>query len=412
MEPPQPGHLSDGHGDADTASGESQAQSNPDAPIDWAQARDIVITVIGGAVILFMVAWLLQHVIRIILIVALSAVVAFILAPLVERGQRLGLSRGAATAAVYAGLVLAAAVATFVIGGGLATQFGQLEQQVPIYAQDLQTRGLPALQSWFAARGIRADLTQLQSQAASALQSTGTQVLSESLSLLTGVTDVLVNAVLVLVISLYLVLDGERIRDGALGLVPDRRRPLFVFVENSLVRVLGGYIRGQLTMAAIIGLSSGAGCWLLGVRYPLVIGVLAFFFELIPMLGPVLAAIPALLVSLFQPFPLVLFVGGFFVVMQLIESNVLGPRITGHAVGLHPIVSILALLGGAEVAGLWGALFAVPVVGLTVVLGTAAVHQVRGLPAEEVIRPRKPWALPLPTLPRPARDETTIDVDP
>jgi predicted PurR-regulated permease PerM len=128
------------------------------------------------------------------------------------------------------------------------------------------------------------------------------------LSIATGVTDLLVNFVLVVVISLYLVLDGSRIRDKLASLIPPKRQRLFRFMEASLVRVLGGYIRGQLTMAAIIGVSAGLGCWLLGVHYALVIGVLAFFFELIPMVGPVLAAVPAVIISVFQPFPLVLVV--------------------------------------------------------------------------------------------------------
>jgi len=195
------------------------------------------------------------------------------------------------------------------------------------------------------------------------------------------VTDALVNTILVLVLSLYLVLDSRRMMIAMVSQVPPRRKRLFRFIERSLTRILGGYIRGQLTMAAIIGVSAGVGCAVLGVRYPLVIGVLAFFFELIPMLGPILGAIPAIIISMFQqPFPLeVLLVVGFFVIMQLVESNILGPRITGHAVGLHPVVSILALLGGAEIAGLWGALFAVPVVGLVVVFGSAVYEEIRGI---------------------------------
>lgn len=375
------------------------AQTQPTTDQTWARSRDVVVTIIGSALILYLLGFVLEHFTKIILIFVLSAVVAFMLEPLVGRLERLGIARGWSTAGAYLSFILALVGTLLWIGGGLVTQFGQLNEQLPIYAREMQSQGIFVLQGWLTSHGMQTDLSQLESDAGTALQSTGSQIISHGLSIATGLTDVLVNFVLTLVISLYLVLDGNRIRDNLASLVPPRRQRLFLFLETSLVRVLGGYIRGQLVMAVIIGVGSGVGCWLLGVHYPLVIGVLAFFFELIPMLGPVLAAIPAIVVSLFQPFPLVLFVIGFFIVMQLVESHLLGPRVTGHAVGLHPIASILALVGGAEVAGLWGALFAVPIVGLAVVLGMAGYNELRDRAPDEVIRPRKPWKIRMPGRP-------------
>jgi predicted PurR-regulated permease PerM len=90
------------------------------------------------------------------------------------------------------------------------------------------------------------------------------------------------------------------------------------------------------------------------------------------MFGPILSAVPAVLVALFLPFPTVLWVLGFFFALQQIESNVLGPRITGHAVGLHPLGALFALLAGLQLAGPLGALFAVPVAGILWVLVGAA----------------------------------------
>jgi len=110
------------------------------------------------------------------------------------------------------------------------------------------------------------------------------------------------------------------------------------------------------------------GSSLLGVHYPILIGILAFFFELIPMVGPILASLPAVMISLTQPFPLVVYVIVFFIVMQLLENNVLAPRITGGAVGLHPVAALLAIVIGADLGGVVGALFAVPVAGVASVL--------------------------------------------
>jgi predicted PurR-regulated permease PerM len=176
--------------------------------------------------------------------------------------------------------------------------------------------------------------------------------------------------------------------------VPLERRQHLDFVEETVVRVAGGYLRGQLVMALTIGVLAGVGALLFGLRYPVVIGVVAGVLELVPMVGPVLGALPALLLALvLHPFPTVLWVGLYFLAIQQLESNVLGPRITGHAVGLHPIGALLALLGGFELAGVLGGLFAVPVVGVLWVLGSALYRRVRfGEAAPAPARPR--WGIP------------------
>ncbi len=168
--------------------------------------------------------------------------------------------------------------------------------------------------------------------------------------------------------------------DVALRLVPEKQRDKARFVQDTVSQVVGAYIRGQLVMAAIIGLSAGVGSWVLGVRYPVLIGILAFLFELIPMVGPILASLPAVVISLTQPFPLVVYVIIFFVVMQVIENNVLAPRITGGAVGLHPVAALLAIVIGADLGGVVGALFAVPFAGVASVLIAAVWKGWRGEP--------------------------------
>jgi len=113
--------------------------------------------------------------------------------------------------------------------------------------------------------------------------------------------------------------------------------------------------------------------------YFVVLGVLAGMFELIPMFGPILSAVPAVIVALFMPWPTVLWVILLFVIIRQFECNVLGPKVSGHAVGLHPLGSMFALLVGFEVAGIMGGLFAVPVAGVIWVLSTAAYRSLVNL---------------------------------
>jgi predicted PurR-regulated permease PerM len=140
--------------------------------------------------------------------------------------------------------------------------------------------------------------------------------------------------------------------------------------------VLGGYLRGQFTLALIIGVLAGVGMSLLGLPYAVVLGVLAGLFELVPMFGPILSVIPAVIVALFMPFPTVLLVVLYFLVIQQLENNVLAPRIGGHCVGLHPLGAMFALLAGFQLAGLLGGPFAVALAGVLWVLIGAAYQNV------------------------------------
>ncbi len=372
-----------------SSTSDRDVQEVPRSSIDWGRSRDMVLTAIGVAVLLYIVGLMLERVMTILIILVFSVVVAFILEPLVGRLERRGVARGWAAAASYSAFLMTLGAGLLWVGGSLAAQFNQLNTQLPGYAQTLQDHWLPDLQQWLLQHGIQIDLNHLQMDAATTLQSAGADILGQGLGIVTGVTDTLFGFMLVVVISFYLVLDGQRMRDILASLVPSHHQRLFAFLERSLMRVVGGYIRGQLLMATIIGLCAGLGSWLMGVQYPLVLGLLGFFFELIPMVGPVLTATSMIGVSLFQPFPLVIFVIGFCVVMMLIEGQVLVPRIVGQAVGLHPMVAILALISGAELAGLWGALFAMPLVGLAAVLGIGAYNELNGRPTDEEISHRK-----------------------
>jgi predicted PurR-regulated permease PerM len=118
--------------------------------------------------------------------------------------------------------------------------------------------------------------------------------------------------------------------------------------------------------------AAGIGMGLLGLPYAVVLGVLAGLFELVPMFGPILSVIPAVIVALFMPFPTVVWVLLFFLAVQQIENNILVPRISGHAVGLHPLGAMFALLAGFQMAGLLGGLFTVPLAGVLWVLLSAA----------------------------------------
>ncbi|MGH2506433.1 MAG: AI-2E family transporter, partial [Ktedonobacteraceae bacterium] len=270
-----------------------------------------------------------------------------------------------------------------------------LIQQVQYFSAHIPTyfKTLPdtydTLQNWLVKQGIPQSqiddtLHNLQNQATTFL----TDIVNNALNIVFVVTDVLINILLVAVLGFYLTVDGKRIRDSLVGVAPKRSLPHVLLFEDALNRVVGNYIRGQLSLALIIGVLAGIGCSLFHLgNYALIVGVLAFLFETIPMVGPALASIPALLISLLlpDPFPRTVYILIYFIIVQMVESNILGPRIVGHAVGLHPVASILALIIGAQLFGPFGALLATPVVAALWVVVSSLYRSIRGESADKVL---------------------------
>jgi predicted PurR-regulated permease PerM len=263
-------------------------------------------------------------------------------------------------------------------------------------------------QGHFPRANIDAAIAQVQTQVTSFAQSAA----ANALNIVLFVTNAFINILLVVVLSFYFTLDGKRIRDSLVSIAPQRSMPHVLLFEDALNRVVGNYIRGQLTLALIIGVLAGAVCLGTGLgSYALIIGVLAFLFETIPMVGPALASIPAILLSLLLPdaFPRTFWVILWFFVIQMIESNILGPRIVGHAVGLHPVASILALLVGAKLFGAFGALLATPVVAAGWVVVASLYHSARGETPDEILSHRRsPWRVTIrrPTMRLPRKRRT------
>jgi predicted PurR-regulated permease PerM len=205
--------------------------------------------------------------------------------------------------------------------------------------------------------------SEIEGQAQAAVPLLG-QFVNDTLSLI-------IDLVLVLVLSIYLLIDGARVGRWLHATAPLQQRARVAFLLSSVQTVVGGYIRGQLILSTLIGLVVGLGMLALQVPFAILLGLLAFTLEFIPTVGTLTSGVVCVAVAATQSWLLALLVLAYFVFIHVLEGYIIAPRVLGKAVGLHPAISIIALVAGADLFGLWGAIFAAPLAGMLQVLLTA-----------------------------------------
>ncbi len=161
--------------------------------------------------------------------------------------------------------------------------------------------------------------------------------------------------------TFYLLLDVRELGQALIQSIPGQFRPDLLKIAQLIDVDVSSYLRGQFIMASIIGTLSAVAFGIMGVRFALLLGLIAGIFEMIPNIGPILGAIPAVLVALTQDPGLALIVVIYAFAIQQFESAFIGPRILGKSVKLHPVLIMVALVIGSEIAGVLG-LFLAPVV--------------------------------------------------
>lgn len=325
--------------------------------------RLIVVGVIIGAL-------LLLHSLRSILPpFILALVVAYLLNPLVERLQRLTRrSRTLVVAVVY--LVLAVGLVWAII----ATPT-EVVRQVRAINIDLQAIGDQVRQllndyQYIEVGGYTLDLHGLSGELGAFLQTSASYVAGRTGSMVKGLLSGLLWGILTLLVSFYLVKDAPQASRALYAALPEAYKDDYLRLTGEINAVLSSYLRGQVVLAATVGVVTGVALAILGVPNAALLGLLAGLLEVVPNIGPVIAAIPAIVSAFLQGssnfaianhwFAVVVML--LYVVIQQLENNLLVPRIIGRSVSLHPVLVIFAVLAGATLAGVLGALLAVPVV--------------------------------------------------
>src|SRR5436305_5075074 len=326
----------------------------------WIRRCGLPLAILAWTGVALLILWLAGHVIQTLLLLTLAALLAYALAPGVQFLECV-MPRFLAILIVYLIVLVSISALLYLIVSTAIVQFASLSDYVRFLLTPGKSGQLTPLEQTLQSFGIS------QSQIASARDQVvaGIEGFAGSVvPLLTGLVGAVLDVILVAVLSIYLLAGGSRVSNWLRRNMPDQQQGNMKLLLDTLQRVVGGYIRGQLLLCGLIGLLVGVGMQVIGVPFALLLGVLAFVLEFVPVLGTLVSGAICVLLALTKGWVTAVIVLVYFVVVHVIEGDVVGPRIVGKAIGLNPVVSLAALIAGAELFGITGALFASPVAGV------------------------------------------------
>jgi predicted PurR-regulated permease PerM len=326
----------------------------------WIRRCGLPFAILAWTGVALLLLWLAGHVIRTLLLLTMAALLAYALAPAVKVLERV-MPRFLAILIVYLIVLGALSALLYLIVRTAIVQFASLSDYVRFLLTPGKSGQLTPLEQTLRSFGIsQSQIASARDQLAARLESFAGSVVP----LLTGLVGAVLDVILVAVISIYLLAGGSRVSDWLRRNMPDQQQGRMRFLLDTLQRVVGGYIRGQVLLCGLVGVLVGVGMQVIGVPFALLLGVLAFVLEFIPVLGTLVSGTICVLLALTRGWVIAVIVLVYFVVVHVLEGDVIGPRIVGKTIGLHPVVSLAALIAGAELFGIAGALLASPVAGV------------------------------------------------
>jgi predicted PurR-regulated permease PerM len=299
-----------------------------------------------------------------------AGAIVFLLNPVVTRLARHHVPRAAGAAIAYLGVIAVLGLSGLLLAPVVGDQTRQLRDEWP-EIRDKSER-------WIDDRAEQSQDWPIELPTVKEIEDefgTTDQTLSEQLTTVrdigSAVFHVLLIAILAPIIAFYLLVDVPHLRRVAESLIPEPARPEVMHVARRLNRAIGGFFRGQLMVALIVGIMCSVGLAAIGLRFWFLVGMIAGFFNIVPLIGPWIGGIPGVVIALTTGSPVkALGVVAIMAGAQQIDNHFITPQVMQRAVRLHPAAVILALVAGGTLGGMLGLLLAVPAAAvLKIILG-------------------------------------------
>jgi predicted PurR-regulated permease PerM len=316
---------------------------------------------------LLALAWILSYSRLVLTPLILSFILALLLNPLVVMLERRGLGRTVAVILVLSALGVVLAVALTLLAPVIAREFRTLSNLAQDETPATLLQKFKALLGenlpWLKNPGI---IAQILAHAEKFIQS----LFQRSIQLLPSVVPVAIAAVLIPFMTFFLLKDGRRLKKSFIALLPNRYFEMAVSLLHKIDRQVGNYIRGQLLVSLCVGILAATALALLRIPYFLLIGAVAGLANMIPYFGPIVGAIPAVILNVIIKGRLgaALPVIAAFLLIRLIDDTLLSPNILGRSLRIHPLLVILVIFTGGEMFGIMGLLLCIPVTGIIKVI--------------------------------------------
>ncbi len=329
---------------------------------------NLVLVVTTG--LLLVLLWQLRSLLVTLMI---AVVIAAALAPIIDRAQKLQIPRLLAVIVVYLGLLGILTGVGLLIGPTVAEQIERLVQRLPTYLEVLRS----LVENLVIRLGISdpelvspiSQLFDIQALTGWVIR-TSQQLLVRSYDVTKGILGGLLSLILAVLLSGYMLSGSENLIKGLVSLFPKPWDERLEAQVEPVAQRMGGYIQGRVLVSGILGIAISLGLGFLGLsEFAVGLGAIAGLTNLIPFFGPILGAIPALIVAIAQGGLTFFWVLLLFLIIQNVETYVLDPLLVGSSVKVHPLYQLLAVLGGTQVLGIIGALIVPPwVAGAAVLL--------------------------------------------
>ena len=319
-----------------------------------------LVVLVGLVLLLGYLAW------QVLTWILIAILLAAALNPAVERFEQRGLSRGWAASVVFLVALLVLGLIGALVIPPLVAQVSDFINTVPDFIDDV-TAGRGPL-------GWLQDEYQIVDRIREAIETQGpggVLGLSEPfLDVVRSVLTAVVGVITIIFLTFFMLLEGPRTITGLLNLLPETVRPRYERVGQDIYRTISGYVTGNLLISLVAGVLATIVLFVLGSDFAIALGLLVAVLDLIPLAGATLAAIIVSTVVFIETDWLrCLIAVGFFVAYQQFENHVLQPLVYGRTVQLSPLAVLCAVLVGAQLAGILGALLAIPVAGSLLAIG-------------------------------------------
>lgn len=346
-------------------------------------ARSVVTALAIGAV-----AWAAIRIPDVLTMVLVALILASAMYPGVDwLGKRQNWPRVAAIAAMFSLVIGVLVLIGVMVVPNLIDQATQLAQSLPLY-----TAKLKGTYSWVLGLDARFHVLPDLDDAAKTISGFAAGWVASSLGWATKLLGGVATLFLIMIITFFILLDGPELQRGMLSLVPPENRPLIAAQIEPVALKLGAYVQGVLISISFLVTYLAIALTVAGVPLALALALLAGCFELIPLVGSLLGAIPAIMVALTMGWQKALIVVAIFAVGNVIQGNVVAPFVFSRSVEVSPVMILLALLVGANLFGFAGAVIAVPLMAMILVL----VQNLYVEPMERAYAARAPQPAPEP----------------